>query len=115
MVHKGSCHCGRVRYEVDGESPEVTECNCSICQQRGYLLWFFPGEKLKLLTPESELRYYTFNTHKIRHYFCPECGSAPFGMGQDGKGNPMAAVNVRCLEDVDLKALKIKSFDGRKL
>ncbi|HEV2321203.1 MAG TPA: GFA family protein, partial [Gammaproteobacteria bacterium] len=46
---------------------------------------------------------------------CPECGSAPFGMGQDGKGKAMAAVNVRCLEGVDLKALKVRFFDGRKL
>jgi hypothetical protein len=115
MVHKGGCHCGKIAYEVDGEITEVTECNCSICASRGYLLAFLPADKLRLRTPESEMRYYTFNTHKIRHYFCPNCGSAPFGMGQDGKGNPMAAVNVRCLEGVDLKALKINSFDGRKL
>jgi hypothetical protein len=28
---------------------------------------------------------------------------------------PMVAVNVRCLEDVDLKALEITEFDGRSM
>ena len=115
MLHKGSCHCGKIAYEVDAEITEVTECNCSICQSRGYLLTFQPGDKFKLKTPEADMRFYTFNTHKIRHYFCPDCGSAPFGMGKDGKGNPVVAVNVRCLGEVDLKALKIRPFDGRKL
>jgi hypothetical protein len=115
MVHKGSCHCGKIAYEVEGELTQVTECNCSICSKRGYLLWFLPGEKLKLLSPESTMRHYTFNTHKIKHYFCPECGSAPFGMGADKSGKAMAAVNVRCLEGVDLTALKINHFNGRAL
>lgn len=115
MVHKGSCHCGKIAYEVDAEIGEVTECNCSICARRGYLLAFLPGDKLKLHTPESDMRYYTFNTHKIRHYFCPNCGAAPFGMGKDKAGNATLALNVRCLEGVDLKALKVRLFDGRKL
>lgn len=115
MMHKGSCHCGKIAYEVEGDLAEVTECNCSICSKRGYLLWFLPGEKLKLLSPESAMRHYTFNTHKIKHYFCPECGSAPFGMGADKSGKAMAAVNVRCLEGVDLAALKVNHFNGRAL
>jgi hypothetical protein len=115
MIHKGSCHCGKIAYEVEGELQEVTECNCSICSSRGYLLWFVPGDKFTLKTPEGNMAHYTFNTHKIRHHFCPACGSAPFGMGADGKGNKMVAVNVRCLGGVDPKSLTIKSFDGRSL
>jgi hypothetical protein len=56
-----------------------------------------------------------FNKHRIRHYFCPICGAAPFGLGSDGKGNEMAAVNVRCLDQVDVSALKVVPFDGRSL
>ncbi len=115
MHYKGSCHCGKVRYTVDGEIGEVTECNCSICRRRGYLLWFVPHGKLHLETPDSELSTYTFNTHHIKHRFCSTCGSATFGEGADPKGKVMAAINVRCLEDVDLSTLKIRQFDGRKL
>ena len=115
MTYSGSCHCGRIAYTVEAEMQEATECNCSICQSRGYLLWFLPREKLTLKTPEDAMKHYSFNTHRIRHFFCPECGSAPFGMGTDGKGNAMVAVNVRCLEGIDLAAVKRKPFDGRKL
>jgi len=115
MLHKGSCHCGKIAYEVEADITEVTSCNCSICQSRGYLLTFLPGDKFRLLTPEADIRHYTFNTHTIKHCFCPACGSAVFGMGKDGKGNPTVAVNVRCLPDVDIQALKVRHFDGRKL
>jgi hypothetical protein len=115
MKYHGSCHCGKIAYEVEGELKEVAECNCSICSRRGYLLWFLPRSSLQLKTPDADMTHYTFNKHRIKHYFCPTCGSAPFGMGADGKGNEMAAINVRCLEDVDITGLKINKFDGRSL
>ncbi len=39
----------------------------------------------------------------------------PYGEGTDPKGNAMAAINVRCLEGVDLAGLKVHHFDGRSL
>lgn len=117
MKYQGSCHCGRISYELDAEQlpDEVVGCNCSICQRRGHLLWFIPRANLQLKTPETDMTYYTFNKHRIKHYFCPICGCAPFGIGADGKGNEMAAINVRCLEGVDIALLKVKMFDGRSL
>ena len=115
MTYKGSCHCGKIAYEVEGEVKEAVECNCSICSRRGYLLWFVPREQVKLATPESEMARYMFNKHRIKHYFCPDCGCAPFGMGADKTGKTMVAVNVRCLEGVDPKKLKINFIDGRSL
>jgi hypothetical protein len=115
MTYEGGCHCGRIAFEVDGEIAQVMECNCSICSRRGYLLWFVPRAQLRLATPESDLATYTFNTGRIRHHFCPTCGCAPFGFGADEKGNAHAAVNVRCLEGVELPGLKVVAFDGRSL
>ena len=115
MPYKGSCHCGKVAYDVDGEIDQVTQCNCSICSKRGYLLWFVPRANLHLRAAESDLSTYTFNRHNIQHKFCPTCGVAPFGLGTDGKGNAIAAMNVRCFESVDPATLKIVPFDGRRL
>ncbi len=114
MSHKGSCHCGQVRYEVEGEIESVTECNCSLCSRRGYLLWFVPRTALTLSTPPEALATYTFNKHVIRHQFCPNCGCATFGFAAS-KGVEMAAINVRCLDDVELSAVKHQQFDGRSL
>jgi|SRR5579859_2747786 len=115
MTYQGSCHCGKVAYAVDGEAQEATECNCSICSRRGYLLWFVPESQFRLKTPEADLSYYTFNTHRIRHYFCPTCGSAVFGKGAGKDGKIMVAVNLRCLPDLDLGTVKRKFFDGKRL
>jgi hypothetical protein len=113
VIYKGSCHCGRIAYQVEGELAQVMECNCSHCSRKGYLLWFVAREKLKLTTPADTLATYTFNKHVIRHHFCSTCGCAPFGDGVAPKGEPTAAVNVRCLEGVELSSLKRIPFDGR--
>jgi hypothetical protein len=113
MNYKGSCHCGAIAFEVEGEATQVMECNCSICSKKGSLLWFVPRADLRLGTPEEGLSTYTFNKHAIKHHFCATCGIHPFAEAADPSGKPMAAVNVRCLDDFDFSALPVKHFDGR--
>lgn len=110
MRHTGSCHCGDTRFEVEGSFDTVIECNCSHCSRKGYLLWFVPRSALHVQA--STLATYTFNRHAIRHQFCPRCGCAPFGLGEQN-GEAMAAINVRCLEGVALDGLKRQHVDGR--
>jgi hypothetical protein len=113
-THQGSCHCGNVRYEVslDLEKP-VLSCNCSMCGRSGTLLSFVPASEFTLLAGEDALRDYQFNRHLIHHLFCTTCGIKPFARGQMPDGTPTVAVNVRCLEGVDLDALAIQTFDGK--
>lgn len=115
MIYKGSCHCGRIGFEVEGELRQVMECNCSHCSRKGYLLWFVPRQQLRLATPEANLATYTFNKHVIKHHFCPSCGCAPFGFGVDPSGAATAAINARCLEGVELSTLDRTAVDGRSL
>jgi hypothetical protein len=115
MIYKGSCHCGRMAFEVEGEIKGVMACNCSICQRKGTLMWFVPRDKLRLSTPDSAAATYTFNKHAIKHRFCSSCGIHPYGEANDSKGNAMAAINIRCLEDIDLAAIPVQHFDGRAL
>jgi len=114
MTHKGSCHCGQIRFEVEGDFESVVECNCSHCQRKGYLLWFTPRASLRFEAADGALSTYTFNKHAIQHHFCANCGCAPFGFGASG-GHEMAAVNVRCLEDVELASIQRQFVDGRSL
>ena len=115
MLYKGSCHCGRIALEVEGELTGALECNCSLCSRKGSLLWFVPRAKLRLLTSEEGIGTYTFNKHKIKHHFCPTCGIHPYAEAVDPKGNPMAAINIRCLTEVDPASVPVKHFDGRSL
>ena len=115
MNYKGSCHCGRISFEVEGALEQAMECNCSHCSRKGYLLWFLPRPRLNLFSSEADLATYTFTRHAIKHHFGPKCGCAPFGFGIDRSGAATAAVNVRCLEGVDLLSLKKVPTDGRSL
>jgi hypothetical protein len=113
MNYLGSCHCGHIKFEVEGTLTGAISCNCSICQRKGSLLWFVPRDSLTLLTPEENANTYVFNKHVIKHRFCPVCGIHPYGEGIDPTGNRMAAINIRCLEAIDLESVPITHFDGR--
>lgn len=115
MHYKASCHCGKNAFTFEGEVGELLACNCSMCQRRGSLLWFTPRENLRLLTPESALASYTFHKHVIRHRFCPACGIHLFGEAANAQGQAMAAINMRCVEDVDIDAIPVRHFDGRAI
>ena len=113
---KGSCHCGSISFEVEGQPSKVLECNCSHCLRKGFLLWFVPRAQLKLADPGAPMTKYFFNKHAIEHRFCPTCGTQAFAYGKDPKsGMETAAINVRCLEGIDLGRLERMPFDGRSL
>jgi hypothetical protein len=113
MIYQGSCHCGNVAYEVEGTIDTALACNCSMCQRKGSLLWFVPRAQFRLRTPEDAAATYTFNKHVIKHRFCPTCGIHPYAEGVDPKGNPMAAINLRCIDGIDLATLPVHEFNGR--
>ncbi|MDR2336335.1 GFA family protein [Diaphorobacter ruginosibacter] len=116
MRYQASCHCGRNVFEFDGELKEALACNCSMCQRRGSLLAFVPRTALHLKTPEEASKVYTFHKHAIRHHFCPECGIHLYGEARHPKtGEAMAAVNIRCVEGLDLHTVPVREFDGRSL
>ena len=115
-MHKGSCQCGQTTFLIAAsEFGDVRECNCSHCLRKGYLLWFIPRHLLDVTSGESELSSYTFNKHVLQHKFCPKCGCAPFAVGKAPSGDEMAAINIRCLDGIDLASIKIAQVNGRAI
>jgi hypothetical protein len=115
MIHEGSCHCRRIRFRVEGDIQGVISCNCTICQRNVIQKSFEARENLQLLTTDADASTYAFNKHVIQHRFCPVCGIHPFGEGTDRTGKAMAAINIRCLENIDLDKIPVTPFDGRAL
>ncbi|HEY2686470.1 MAG TPA: GFA family protein [Steroidobacteraceae bacterium] len=114
QTYSGGCQCGKVRYEVQMEIGEVMSCNCSRCAKLGSLLAFAPADQFKLLSGESDLTQFAFNKHMIEHQFCSTCGIQSFAIGTNPKsGARMAAINVRCVDGIDVDALKVKKIDGK--
>ena len=116
QTYSGGCQCGKVRYEVQMDIGEVLACNCSRCGRLGSLLAFAPTTQFKLLSGDADLTKFEFNKHMIQHQFCSTCGIQSFAIGTHPKtGAKLAAINVRCLDGVDVDALKVKKVDGRSL
>ncbi|MET3667394.1 GFA family protein [Caulobacter sp. 1776] len=111
--HEGGCQCGRVRYAVDIDLDNLITCNCSRCGKLGSILGFAGADAFDLQRGEDALTEYQFNTHKISHFFCATCGIQSFGRGVAPNGQAMVAINVRCLDDVDVFALQPKQVDGK--
>lgn len=112
-VYNGSCHCGRIRFEVRAELDHVRVCDCSICRRRGALIHRVEESDFKLITPLEDLATYKFHTQQATDYFCPRCGILPFRRPRTAPN--MWAVNVRCLEGVDLDAIAVERVQGSRL
>ena len=113
MKYAGSCHCGQIKFEAEGEIDSALACNCSMCQRKGSLLWFIPRSAMTLLTADANASTYLFNKHHIRHRFCPNCGIHPYAEGTAPNGDATAAINLRCLDNIDLAAIPVHHYDGR--
>jgi hypothetical protein len=111
-IHKGGCHCGRIRFEVEALGDlEVNECNCSICRLTGFLHLIVHKDDFRLVSGQDDLSTYQFNTGVARHFFCAVCGVKSFYIP---RSNPDGySVNARCLDPGTVTSMTIETFDGR--
>ena len=113
ITHRGGCHCGRVRFEVDAPADlAVSDCNCSMCARLGgYLHLIVPRERFRLLAGEDVLTTYTFNTGVAQHRFCSVCGIKSFYVP---RSHPHAiSVSARCLDLGTVTSMRVTPFDGQ--
>ena len=108
---EGGCHCGRIRFRVTADLDGVTICNCSICTKKGYLHLIVPLVQFELLSGQGDLTTYTFNTGVAKHTFCRHCGVQAFYVPRSDPDK--VDVNARCIDGIDLSALRLKYFDGQ--
>lgn len=110
-TYEGGCHCGQVRFRVRGDLDQVSECNCSVCTMKGILHLVVSREQFELLRGEDAISTYAFGTGVAKHTFCRHCGIHSFYTPRSRPDG--ISVNVRCLEGVDVDAVRPRPFDGR--
>lgn len=87
--HVGSCLCGKVKFEVEGNFESFYLCHCKRCQKdtgsAHAANLFSEDAKLKWLSDIDEIK--TFNLPSTRHIksFCGTCGSAVPSLQMEGK------------------------------
>jgi hypothetical protein len=78
-VTSGRCHCGAVRYRVDGDQVYSAVCHCEDCRRSSGAVsvgWIaFPATALTV--EHGETREYA-SSENGRRQFCPTCGTGLF-------------------------------------
>jgi len=114
---RGSCHCGAVTFEADLDlTCDSYRSNCSICRRTRFRPALATPDGFRLLSGESELTRYLFNSRNNVHHFCGHCGVRPFGVGTETPIGTMYGVNLGGLDDVSDEAqsrVPVAYVDGR--
>lgn len=78
-MHKGSCVCGKVSFEVKGDLPGPDACHCTQCRQHSghyYVSTDVPRSSVTIHGTENITWYQ--RGEKARRGFCSTCGSPLF-------------------------------------
>jgi len=78
-ILEGGCHCGAVRYRVQGNAAYTVFCHCTDCRRTSgapMVAWVgFPGKDITILSGEPA-RYASSDVAERR--FCSHCGTPLF-------------------------------------
>ncbi|KAA3517524.1 GFA family protein [Agrobacterium vitis] len=78
-MHKGSCLCGAVRFQVNGDLPPPDACHCSKCRKHsGHYFASTDVPKDKIEIDGSETISWYQSSEKVRRGFCSVCGTSLF-------------------------------------
>src|ERR1700759_1598163 len=111
MMIEGSCHCGKVRIEVDTAPDEVTDCNCSICRRYGVLWAYYSPMARVRITAETPTQTYQWDDRSLYFQRCAECGCVTHWSPVDPTRDRMG-INARLLAPAVLAAARVKHLDG---
>jgi hypothetical protein len=123
MSVTGSCHCGKTAFDIDGDiPPELTRCTCSFCAKRGALWAYYEPAQFRLTTPAEDQATYRWNTRKVAHNFCPQCGCGTFtdspAFQPDGSWDGSTrriGVNARLFDSFDAATAPVEVLDGKNM
>ena len=109
---QGGCHCGAVRFEVLAPRRDRGQRVQLLDLPQGRLSASHRREgALPPAQGEDKLTTYTFNTGTAKHHFCSVCGIKSFYVPRSKPDG--FSVNVRCLDDGQVRVTRIALFDGQ--
>lgn len=85
-MHRGSCLCGAVSFQVEGELKAPDACHCGQCRKQSGHYWASTDVPRSSVSIQGEERVsWYWSSPKVRRGFCGTCGSFLFWepVGQD--------------------------------
>lgn len=111
-MHKGSCLCGAVSFEVEGPLKAPDACHCSQCRKTSGHFWASTDLPRSAVTIQGADRITWYQTsEKVRRGFCSTCGSALFW---DPIHKDMIAIAMGAFEQPTETKLKMHIFVADK-
>jgi hypothetical protein len=112
-MHKGSCLCGAVRFEVSSNHLKAPDaCHCTQCRKQSGHYWAstnVPRKALKLDGAEK-VKWYQ-SSEKVRRGFCAECGASLFW---DPVGHDFIAIAMGAFDSPTETRLHVHIFVTEK-
>ncbi|NTG78158.1 GFA family protein [Agrobacterium rhizogenes] len=78
-MHRGSCLCGAVTFEIEGDLNPPDACHCIMCRkQSGHFFASTDVPRHKIAMSGTENLTWYQSSEKVRRGFCATCGSSLF-------------------------------------
>ena len=114
-MHKGSCLCGAVTFEIVGVLPGPDACHCSAC--RKWSGHYSAGTDVKRdslnIHGDENLTWFA-SSEKVRRGFCATCGSSLFFDPLDHLKHDWIGVCMGAFDDATQTQLAIHIFVSQK-
>ena len=107
---EGSCHCGKIRIEVEAAPEKVTDCNCSICRRYGTLWAYYPPRQVRIIE-DVPTQTYQWDDRSLYFHRCAECGCVTHWSPVDPARDRMG-INANLLPPDVLAAAQVHHLDG---
>ncbi|MCR3955738.1 MAG: GFA family protein [Gudongella sp.] len=105
MKYLGSCLCGEVTFEIEGDFENFYLCHCGRCRKdtgsAHAANLFSSTAKLRWLSGQEKTRTFNFRSEGHIKSFCTNCGSALPNVQMDGKLLVVPAGSID--SDIDIK------------
>jgi hypothetical protein len=114
-MHEGSCLCGAVTFEIEGNISAVEACHCSQCRKwTGHFLVSaeVPYSALTIHHPQRVSWFQS--SEKARRGFCPKCGTSLFFDPIDKEKHSWIAVLMGALDTPSHSKLELHIFAAEK-
>jgi hypothetical protein len=117
-TYTGSCHCGRVGFEVELDlGAGTSRCNCTMCWKTRAWKAIVKPAAFRLLGGVDQLAAYARSAAGAGHPFCRHCGVRTFERGElAALGGAFVAIHIESLDGVDpaeLARAPVSYLDGR--
>ncbi len=111
QVFYGSCHCGKVQFELNGTPEWLVSCNCSICSRLGSLWTHADSASVKLSCNAGDTNAYIWGDKTLALHSCKVCGCTTHWQSLDAKITRVG-LNFRMCKQDEIAAFRIRKLDG---